>query len=78
MSTLALNLQQALKIENSRVRDAALRTLEELAPAIDDKRLLEEIRLILKEDMRNQKTDAAKESISIMIRLIDSFELAAA
>lgn len=78
MSTLALNLQQALKSENSRVRDAALRTLEELAPAIDDKRLLEEIRLILKEDMRNQKTDAAKESISIMIRLIDSFELAAA
>lgn len=72
MSTLAENLRLALNSGNPHVRVAALRTLEELVPRIEDKRLLSELRSLLSK-IAEDANPSAKESLSHMIELVDSY-----
>ncbi|MBM4161414.1 MAG: hypothetical protein FJ217_09980 [Ignavibacteria bacterium] len=77
MSPLAENLRNALMSKNPKVHEAALRTLEELLPRIDDRELLLELHRVLS-DATKSWSEPEREPIGTIITLIDSYVAAAA
>jgi len=66
------NLRIALESNNPRVREATLRTLEELVPRIEDREILRQIKELLNE-IATKGGSMDEDDLRDMVHMVDSY-----